>query len=157
MNEVGRIDLDRMVRLTGKSQDALVQELTGLIYLNPESSRWETADQYLAGNVKAKLKTAEKAALNNPHFAQNVDALKLVQPADIEPVDIAIQLGSTWVPETVVDQFVSHLLGGVHRTISYQESLGKRGREDRAGGQNHYARNVGHGRRAGPTISSSAF
>lgn len=125
MNEVGRIDLDCMVRLTGTSEDTLVQELNGLIYLNPENSRWETADQYLAGNVKAKLKAAEKAVASNPRFAQNVDALKLVQPADIEPVDIAIQLGSTWVPETVVDQFVSHLLGGVHRTIAYQESLGK--------------------------------
>lgn len=125
MNEVGRIDLDRMVRLTGKSEDALVQELNGLIYLNPETARWETADQYLAGNVKAKLKAAENAVASNPRFAQNVDALKLVQPVDIEPVDIAIQLGSTWVPEAVVDQFVSHLLGGVHRTISYQESLGK--------------------------------
>lgn len=125
MNGVGRIDLDRMVRLTGKSEDTLVQELSGLIYLNPENSRWETTDQYLAGNVKAKLKAAEKAVASNPRFAQNVDALKLVQPADIEPVDISIQLGSTWVPEAVVDQFVSHLLGGVHRTVSYQESLGK--------------------------------
>lgn len=125
MNEVGRIDMDRMVRLTGKTEASLVQELNGLIYLNPENRRWETADKYLSGNVKAKLQAAEKAAAGSPHFAQNVDALKLVQPVDIEPVDIAIQLGASWVPEKVVDQFVTHLLGGVHRTISYQESLGK--------------------------------
>lgn len=125
LNEVGEIDFDRMVRLTNKSEETLVQELDGLIYLNPETFRWETADQYLAGNVKEKLATAEKAIAGNPRFAQNIDALKLVQPVDIEPMDIAIQLGSTWIPETVVDQFVTRIFGGVHRTISYQTSLGK--------------------------------
>ncbi|HHV7525066.1 TPA: DEAD/DEAH box helicase family protein [Burkholderia orbicola] len=125
MNESGRIDLARMMRLTGKPEDELIRDLKGLIYLNPERDRWETADQYLTGNVKAKLRAAETAAGQNPRYIENVDALRAVQPADIEPVDISIQLGSTWVPEQVIDQFVGHLLGDVRRRITYQETLGK--------------------------------
>jgi len=126
MNETGGVDFERMVRLTGKPEDDLIRDLRGLVYLNPERHRWETADQYLTGNVKAKLATAQKAAGTNPRYAENVDALRAVQPADIEPVDIAIQLGSTWVPAPVVDKFVGHVLGDqVKRRISYQDSIGK--------------------------------
>lgn len=125
MNEVGRVDTDLMVRLTGKAEDELVNELRGLIYRNPATRGWETADHYLTGNVKDKLKLARAAASVDDRYVANVDALALVQPADIEPVDIAIQLGSTWVPGKVVDDFVTHLVGGVHRNISYQPSLGK--------------------------------
>ena len=125
MNEGGRIDLARMVRLTSKPEDELIGDLKGLIYLNPERDRWETADQYLTGNVKLKLAAAERAARQSPRYAENLDALRAVQPADIEPVDISIQLGSTWVPDRVVDQFVVHLLGDVRRRITYQVTLGK--------------------------------
>ncbi len=125
MNERGRIDLDYMVRLTGKPEDELLRDLKGLVYLNPQLDRWETADQYLTGNVKAKLHAAAAAAAQNPRYLENVDALRAVQPADIEAVDIAIQLGATWVPDQVVDAFVGHLLGNARRRISYQESLGK--------------------------------
>ena len=126
MNETGGVDFERMVRLTGKPEDVLIADLKGLVYLNPERNTWETADQYLTGNVKAKLRIAEQVAATYPRYAENVDALRAVQPADIEPVDIAVQLGSTWVPASVVDQFVGHLLGDdVRRNISYQESIGK--------------------------------
>lgn len=125
MNESGRIDLSHMTRISGKQEDILLKELSGLIYLNPESSQWEIADQYLSGNVKTKLRIAEQAAIQNPLFSSNVNALCAIQPADIEPIDIAIQLGSTWVPSEIVDQFVKHLLGNVHCQITYQASLGK--------------------------------
>ncbi len=125
MNESGRIDLLRMVRLTGKSEAVLVEDLSGLIYLNPESQAWETSDQYLTGDVKYKLRIAEDAAKRNPRYGENLQALRAVQPADIEPIDIAIQLGSTWVPDAVVDQFVCHLLGDVRRRVTYQSTLGK--------------------------------
>lgn len=125
MNESGNIDLPRMMRLTGKPESDLVTDLKGLIYLNPKNERWETADQYLTGNVKTKLQAAELAVTHNPRYQENVDALRAVQPADIEPVDISIQLGSTWVPDHTVNQFVSHLLGEVRRRISYQPTLGK--------------------------------
>lgn len=125
MNETGRVDLDLMVRLSGRDSEELLKELEGLIYHNPNTKRWETADQYLTGNVKAKLQAALVAAELSDRYAGNVSALKEVQPADIEPVDIAIQLGSTWVPEDVVGDFVTKLLGNVPRNINYQESLGK--------------------------------
>ncbi len=125
MNESGRIDLARMVMLTGKPEDELVGDLKGLIFRNPASNQWETADQYLTGNVKSKLREAEQAARQNPRYRENVEALHQAQPAPIEPVDIAVQLGSTWVPVQVVNQFVTHLLGDVRQLISYQEAIGK--------------------------------
>ncbi|MGH7215664.1 MAG: DEAD/DEAH box helicase family protein, partial [Nitrospiraceae bacterium] len=125
MNERGRVDLDLMTRLTGKEQDALVTELRGLIFRNPKGGHWETADQYLTGNVKAKLQQAREAATVDGSYQGNVEALTAVQPKDIEAVDIAIQLGSTWVPEQYVSDFITHVLGGVSRQISYQESIGK--------------------------------
>ncbi|TSP10973.1 helicase [Cupriavidus campinensis] len=125
MNETGGVDLDLMVRLTSRSEESLVRELQGLIFLNPSSQRWETADRYLTGNVKAKFAIAQDAAAHDSRYASNVEALKLVQPPDIEPIDISIHLGSTWVPDRVINDFVSHIFGDVHRNISYQESLGK--------------------------------
>jgi N12 class adenine-specific DNA methylase/predicted RNA methylase len=125
MNESGRVDLARMVQLTSATEDQLIEELKGLIFHDPTQQAWKTADQYLTGNVKSKLRTAEAAAAVDPRYADNVAALLRVQPADIDPVDIAVQLGSTWVPGRVVSDFVGHLLGDVRRRISYQESLGK--------------------------------
>ncbi|MHC8347779.1 Eco57I restriction-modification methylase domain-containing protein, partial [Pseudomonas sp. RT6P73] len=125
MNQSGRIDLSRMMRLSGKPEDELIADLKGLIYQNPLLQRWETADQYLSGNVKDKLKAAVVAAELNPRFIENVEALRAVQPADIEPVDIRVQLGSTWVPDLDVEEFVRHLLGRVACRVSYQPSLGK--------------------------------
>lgn len=125
MNESGGIDIARMMRLASKSEDELIRELKGLIYQNPARDRWETADQYLTGNVKRKLHEAELAAEQQPRYIENVYALRAVQPADIEPVDISIQLGSSWVPDHVINQFVGHLLGDVRRRVSYQQSIGK--------------------------------
>ncbi|NLP65522.1 N-6 DNA methylase [Paraburkholderia sacchari] len=125
MNETGGVDLDLMVRLSGRDEDGLLRELQGLVFQNPASQRWETADRYLTGNVKEKLKVAETAALADARYAGNVEALRIVQPQDIEPVDISIQLGSTWVPDRVVNDFVTHLLGNVHRNVTYQAPLGK--------------------------------
>lgn len=126
MNEKGCVDLDYMARLYGnKSEEEILQELQGRIYLNPENKQWEIADLYLTGNVKHKLKMAEQHAQQDPAYAQNVAALQAVQPADIDPVDISIQLGSTWVPDRVVNQFVGHLLGEFRREIAYHPEIGK--------------------------------
>jgi N12 class adenine-specific DNA methylase len=125
MNQVGRVDLERMVRLCGRDEERIIADLRGLIYFNPGKDRWETADQYLTGNVKAKLRGAVRAAEQDPRFLYNVEALQPVQPADIDPIDISVQLGSTWVPDSVVDKFVGHLLGDVQRRVSYQAALGK--------------------------------
>ncbi|ACT52108.1 N-6 DNA methylase (plasmid) [Methylovorus glucosotrophus SIP3-4] len=125
MNELGRVDLQRMARLTKKTESTLLEELAGLVYLNPINRRFETAEAYLSGNVKKKLAEAHKAAIDSPRFIENVQALEQVQPKDIEPVDISVQLGSSWVPDEVVSQFVAHLLGDVRRDVNYQAALGK--------------------------------
>jgi len=125
MNETGRVDMDLMVRLSARDEQAIIRELQGLIYLNPASQQWETADRYLTGNVKDKLAIATEAAMTDNRFAGNVESLRLVQPADIEAVDISVHLGATWVPADVVNDFVGHLFGPVHRSIVYQPSLGK--------------------------------
>ncbi|MCD5327963.1 helicase-related protein [Chromobacterium piscinae] len=124
MNEVGRVEMERMVRMSGRPEDELVRELDGLIFRNPKGT-WETGAQYLSGNVKKKLAEAIEASAGDASYETNVHALRRVQPAAIEPVDISIQLGSTWVPERYVTSFVQHLLGGVRTNISYQPSLGK--------------------------------
>lgn len=124
MNEFGGVDLDYMAKLTQKSTHSLVQELEGIIYHNPGMNRWETKDIYLTGNVKSKLAEAEQAAANDKRYLVNVEQLKLVQPQDLEPVDISVQLGSTWVPADVIKKFVQEILK-VDAQISYMESLGK--------------------------------
>ncbi|MDR5791693.1 DEAD/DEAH box helicase family protein [Caballeronia sp. LP003] len=124
MNETGKVDMELMVRLSGKAEEDIVRELGGLIYFTPQG-KWETADRYLSGNVKQKLAEALDAQHADSRYTTNVEALQRVQPADIEPVDISVQLGSTWVPEAVVSDFVTHLLGDVRRTVSYAPSLGK--------------------------------
>lgn len=125
INETGRIDLTRMMQLTAKPEEQLITELKGLMYRNPIGKRWETADQYLTGNVKEKLMIASAAVESDPAYSENVNALRAVQPADIEPVDIAVQLGSTWVPDQDVEEFVRHLLGRVACRVTYQPALGK--------------------------------
>ena len=109
-----------MGALTGHSQRQMQQELDSLIYRNPEGD-WETADRYLSGNVRAKLKTAESAATIDPKYRRNVDALKAVQPADLLPGDISARLGSSWVPASDVRDFVRETLG-VHSGIDVAHS-----------------------------------
>lgn len=125
MNELGRVDLQRMARLTKLTESALLEELNGLVYLNPLTQRYETAEAYLSGNVKRKLIEARSASESSSRYLENVTALELVQPKDIEPVDISVQLGSSWVPDHVVSQFIGHLLGEVNRQVDYQAVIGK--------------------------------
>lgn len=125
MNELGRVDIDYIVRLCKRPEDDVLRELAGRIYRDPGKNQWVTADEYLSGNVKQKLAAALAATDEHPELQVNVDALRVVQPADIDAVDISVSLGSTWVPATVVSDFVQHLLGGVRQHIFYMEALGK--------------------------------
>jgi N12 class adenine-specific DNA methylase/2'-5' RNA ligase len=111
LNEYGRVHWDRMAELTGESVPALQKALTdqGLVYENPEGG-WETADEYLSGYVRDKLRSAEMAADANPKYARNVGALKRVQPADKPPSRINVKLGAPWMPETDFDAFTHALL-----------------------------------------------
>jgi N12 class adenine-specific DNA methylase len=109
LNEIGGIDWKRMESLTGRSPRQMQHELEGMVYRNPEGD-WETADRYLSGNVRAKLKTAESAASLDRSYQHNVEALKAVQPADLLPGDISARLGSSWIPASDVKDFICETL-----------------------------------------------
>src|SRR6266702_4062480 len=109
LNETGKLNWERMRSLTGYSIKALQAELGGQVYQNPEG-KGETADEYLSGDVRAKLKTAEAAAAINPVYARNVEALTSVQPADILPGDINARLGAPWIPRSDIADFIAETL-----------------------------------------------
>ncbi len=101
---------------------ALVKELEGLIYLNPSlanennpNTGYETADEYLSGNVRDKLRVAKAAALDNPDYGINVEALEKVQPEWIEASDIDVRIGTTWIEPTDYEQFIYELLNTPRR------------------------------------------
>jgi len=107
--KTGGIDWKRMASLTGHSNRQMLAELDAMVYRNPEGE-WETADRYLSGDVRAKLKTAEAAATLDPKFSRNVEALKAVQPADLLPGDSSARLGSSWIPTSDVKDFICETL-----------------------------------------------
>lgn len=121
LNEVARIHWPLMEKLTGHSARHLQRELDSLVYRNPEAE-WETADRYLSGDVRAKLKTAEAAATLDLSYHRNVEALKEVQPADLLPGDISARLGSSWIPPSDVRTFVSELLGVAESAVTVSHS-----------------------------------
>lgn len=110
LNEVGSVDLVRIAQLSGKTVEEVRNELTGLIYKNPEGD-YEPTDQYLSGNVREKLAVAEVAAKLDPAYLENVEALKAVQPIDLKPAEITVRLGAPWIEAQYVDAFVEHLMG----------------------------------------------
>ena len=118
LNETGGIAWERMASLTGYSIKEMQAELEGQVYQNPEGSTWETADEYLSGDVRAKLKTAEAAAEINPAWRRNVEALKAVQPADILPGDINARLGASWIPRSDIRDFIAELLQVPHGDVA---------------------------------------
>jgi N12 class adenine-specific DNA methylase len=111
LNETGGLDFTRMGELLGQSADDVRDALSkeGAIYKNPVGG-WETAEEYLTGNVRTKLQSAETAAQANPIYKANVEALKRVQPEDLPPSQISVRMGSPWIPEEDVNAFVKHLL-----------------------------------------------
>lgn len=101
---------------------ALVQELEGLIFLNPASYNennqnvgWETSDEYLSGNVRDKLRVAKAAVSEDARFAINIESLEKVQPVDIEASDIDVRIGTTWIEPTDYEQFIYDLLNTPRR------------------------------------------
>ena len=112
IGEKARVDLPYMAQLTGKPQEEIAEELRGVIFRvpNSEPARYVTADEYLSGDVREKLKIAEIAAKSDPALSLNVDALKQVIPKDLSAAEISVRLGTTWIPETDIQQFVMELL-----------------------------------------------
>ncbi|MFZ5497046.1 MAG: DEAD/DEAH box helicase family protein [Verrucomicrobiota bacterium] len=110
LNEKGRIDVEHMSRLLGRPAESFLPELQGAIYLNPATRRWEPEDEYLSGNVRAKLAHAEERAKRDSRFHANVEALRAVQPIDLTATEIDARLGSVWIPSDDVAAFVRELL-----------------------------------------------
>ncbi len=108
LDRTGGIDLAYIGQLYGKPEEAIIAELGDLIYHDPETKSWQTADAYLSGNVRAKLATAEAAG---PSYCRNADALRNVQPADVLPGDIDAGLGAPWIPATDIQAFAAELFG----------------------------------------------
>jgi N12 class adenine-specific DNA methylase len=117
LNETGELNWPRMEQVTGRPAKALQRELGSLVYCNPEGGQWETADRYLSGDVRRKLAVAMAAAGLDPSYERNVEALKAVQPADLEPGDIEARLGSSWIPAGDVRDFVAGLLDTAARNV----------------------------------------
>ena len=112
IGEKARVDLSYMAKLTGRTQEEIVTELQGVIFRvpNTEPVRYVAADEYLSGDVREKLKVAEIAAKSDPALTLNVEALKQVIPKDLSAAEIAVRLGTTWIPESDIQQFVMELL-----------------------------------------------
>lgn len=117
LSERAAVDMEFMSELTGKSEEELFADLHGVIFLNPKESvlarqpKYLTADEYLSGNVREKLADARKAKeAFGEQYAENIAALEAVQPQDLTAAEIGVKLGSTWVPDEVVQEFVFGLL-----------------------------------------------
>ena len=112
IGEKARVDLPYMEQLTGKPKEEIIKDLQGVIFRIPaaEPAQYVTADEYLSGNVRAKLITAEAAAKENPEFAVNAQALRQVIPQDLSAAEISVRLGTTWIPQEDIQRFVMELL-----------------------------------------------
>ena len=104
--EKAKIDLDYMGELTGKDKDTLTEELRGVIFQNPLTDVWETADQYLSGNVREKLAIAATYAENHPEYATNVQALTQIQPRELDASEIEVHIGATWIDPKYINDFM---------------------------------------------------
>ena len=118
MGEKACVDMEYMCSLTGKTEQEIYQELKGVIFLNPmygyggsDEQKYLMADEYLSGNVREKLAWAKKSAEVYPEdYNINVEALEKVQPKDLTASEIFVQLGTTWLPEEIAQQFMYEFL-----------------------------------------------
>jgi len=106
LNQRGAVDLPFIAELYGKPEERVITELGDLIFHDPESKEWQTADAYLSGNVRAKLASALRAG---PAYARNAKTLQRVQPEDVLPGDIDANLGAPWIPESDIQAFAADL------------------------------------------------
>ncbi len=110
ISEKACVDMDYMAQLSGKSQEELIDELNGVIFLDPVHGEWQTADEYLSGDVRQKLREAEAAAKDSPGYLPNVEALRQAQPKDLDASEIEVRLGATWIDKEYIKQFMFELL-----------------------------------------------
>ena len=122
LSEQGHVDLGYMSKLTGKTTETVINDLTGIIFRDPVKVDTDgnpiylPADEYLSGNVREKLQAAKAVAANDSQFQVNVAALEKVQPKDLEASEISVRLGATWIPAEYVQQFLEELLDAPYYT-----------------------------------------
>jgi N12 class adenine-specific DNA methylase len=105
--ETGRVDIEEIAKRSGVTPAEAVEQLGDLIYRDPVTTEWEIADLYLAGPVRQKLAQAREAVIDDPQYARNVAALEAVQPEDLPPSRVTIQLGEHWVPMDVYQEWLA--------------------------------------------------
>jgi len=125
MNTQGRFILSEVAAMAKKSEDAVTAELGEKIYMDPSSKEWVTAEEYLSGNVRKKLRIATAEADRNPAIKRNVSALEDSQPIPLPYTDIAASIGMPWIPESVVQQFGTEALGLDTVRAKYQSKIGQ--------------------------------
>ncbi len=113
LNEKGKVDIEYMAHLTRQEKDIVIKDLEGVIFRNPATfeddnpyDNFETADEYLSGNVRSKLKLAQEYAKTDDKYNINVHMLNEIQPEDLEAGDIEVRLATTWIPEKDVLDFI---------------------------------------------------
>ena len=130
IGEHGKVDLPYMAELLGTPGEygRITTELSGVIFKDPAADHtdpeagWQMADEYLSGDVRAKLRMAQFAAETNPEFAVNVDALTKAQPKDLEASEIDVRLGATWLAPSIVQQFMMETFQPPYR-IRYNNAI----------------------------------
>ena len=131
MNETGGVDAARIAELLGESVETVTRALLdNRMAFKNRDGKLETAEKYLSGNVKAKLRDAEALAEGDPDYTANVEELRKIIPADIPAEDISVQPGGTWIPDSVYSDFVAETLGSrnyewkQNATVTYNKLLG---------------------------------
>ena len=130
IGEHGKVDLPYMAKLLGTPGEygRITTELSGVIFKDPAADAddpeagWQTADEYLSGNVRDKLRMAQLAAESHPEFKVNVDALTKAQPKDLEASEIDVRLGATWLDSSIVQQFMMETFQPPYR-IRYNNAI----------------------------------
>jgi len=130
IGEHGKVDLPYMAELLGTpgNYERIITELSGVIFKDPAvdaddpEAGWQTADEYLSGNVRDKLQMAQLAAESHPEFKVNVDALTKAQPKDLEASEIDVRLGATWLEPSIVQQFMMETFQPPYR-IRYNNAI----------------------------------
>ena len=123
LDHMGKVDIPFVASVAQTSQDQVIEELRGSIFLEPKSLTWQTSEQYLSGNMRVKLEQAKAAASFDARFQENVVALESVIPLTIDAGHIRAPLGAGWIPADVIGDFVKHLLKAGQYHITYIPAL----------------------------------
>ena len=120
IGEKAKVDIPYMMQLTGKTEEEVTEELTGVIFKNPLTDKWEPSDEYLSGNVREKLNIARQFAENHPEYMVNVQALERVQPKDLDASEIEARLGATWISPDYITEFMAETFHTPRQHINYE-------------------------------------